>query len=110
MIALRALFVAIGLVLIWQAVVLVFDPPPYILPSPARVLAALQARPELWREHAVTTFAETLLGLGLGAVAGVALALVMSFLPPTRHILLPVMVVTQAFPVIAIAPLLVLWF
>jgi putative hydroxymethylpyrimidine transport system permease protein len=110
MIALRALFVAIGLCLIWQAIVFVFAPPPYILPSPARVFAALRSRPELWREHAVTTFVETLVGLGLGALAGAALALLMSFLPPTRHLLLPVMVVSQAFPVIAIAPLLVLWF
>jgi putative hydroxymethylpyrimidine transport system permease protein len=110
MIALRALFVGIGLVLIWQATVMVFAPPPYILPSPARVLAALEARPELWREHAVTTFTETLAGLALGAIAGVALALLMSLLPPTRHLLLPVMLETQAFPVIAIAPLLVLWF
>src|SRR5262249_62146139 len=101
MIALRALFVAIGLVLIWQAIVVVFAPPPYILPSPAQVLAALTTRPELWQEHAVTTFAETLIGLGLGAVARVALALFLSFLPPPRHLLLPVMVVTPAFPVVA---------
>lgn len=110
MIALRALLVAIGLVLIWQAVVLVFAPPPYILPTPAQVLAALQSRPELWREHAVTTLEETLIGLALGALAGAAMALLMSLLPPTRHLVLPVMVVSQALPVFAIAPVLVLWF
>jgi putative hydroxymethylpyrimidine transport system permease protein len=38
-----------------------------------------------------------------------ALALLMSFLPPTRRLVLPVMVVSQALPVFAIAPLLVLW-
>jgi putative hydroxymethylpyrimidine transport system permease protein len=38
------------------------------------------------------------------------LALFMSFLPPTRRFLLPVMVVSQALPVFAIAPLLALWF
>ena len=110
MIALRALLVAIGLVLIWQAVVLVLAPPPYILPTPAQVLAALQSRPELWREHAVTTLEETLIGLALGALAGAAMALLMSLLPPTRHLVLPVMVVSQALPVFAIAPVLVLWF
>ncbi len=110
MIALRALFVAIGLVIIWQAVVLVFAPPPYILPSPAKVAAALAARPDLWRVHAVTTLTETVIGLVTGTVLGAALALVMSLLPPTRRLLLPVMVVSQALPVFAIAPLLVLWF
>jgi putative hydroxymethylpyrimidine transport system permease protein len=109
MIAFRALLVAIGLVLIWQAVVLVFALPPYILPSPARVFAALQSRPELWRQDALTTLEEMLIGLGLGALAGVVLALLMSLLPLSRHLLLPVMVVSQAFPIFAIAPLLVLW-
>jgi putative hydroxymethylpyrimidine transport system permease protein len=109
MIALRALGVAIGLVVIWQAVVLVFGPPSYILPSPADVLRALIERPDLWRVHAVTTLAETLIGLVTGTLLGAGLALLMAFLPPSRHILLPVMVVSQALPVFAIAPILVLW-
>jgi putative hydroxymethylpyrimidine transport system permease protein len=110
MIALRALGVAIGLVVIWQAVVLVFGPPSYILPSPADVFRALMARPDLWRVHAVTTLTETLIGLVTGTLLGAGLALFMAFLPPSRHILLPVMVVSQALPVFAIAPILVLWF
>jgi putative hydroxymethylpyrimidine transport system permease protein len=106
----RAAFVAVGLLVIWQAVVLVFGPPPYILPAPARVFAALRDRPDLWQVHALTTLGETLIGLAAGTLLGVALALAMSFLPPTRRILLPVMVVSQAIPVFAIAPLLALWF
>ncbi|MEX0852399.1 MAG: ABC transporter permease [Bauldia sp.] len=110
MIAVRALFVAAGLVIIWQAIVLVFAPPPFMLPGPRRVLEALAERPELLTIHAVTTLIETVIGLGAGAVLGIALALAMSFLPPTRRLLLPVMVVSQAIPVFAIAPLLALWF
>jgi putative hydroxymethylpyrimidine transport system permease protein len=109
MIALRALGVAIGLVVIWQAVVLLFGPPSYILPSPADVFRALTERPDLWRVHAVTTLTETLIGLVTGTLLGAGLALFMAFLPPSRHILLPVMVVSQALPVFAIAPILVLW-
>jgi putative hydroxymethylpyrimidine transport system permease protein len=109
MIALRALGVATGLVVIWQAVVLAFGPPSYILPSPADVFRALVERPDLWRVHAVTTLTETLIGLVTGTLLGAGLALLMAFLPPSRHILLPVMVVSQALPVFAIAPILVLW-
>ena len=109
MIALRGLFVAAGLVVIWQGIVLIFDPPPFMLPGPALVLAALSERPELWQVHAPTTLIETILGLVIGSVLGILLALVMSYLPPTRRLLLPVMVVSQAIPVFAIAPLLVLW-
>jgi putative hydroxymethylpyrimidine transport system permease protein len=109
-IALRALAVAVGLVILWQAIVFVFAPPPYMLPPPLQVLQALRDNPDLWRVHAVTTLSETLVGLVSGTAIGAALALVMSFLPPTRRLLLPVLVVSQAIPVFAIAPLLALWF
>jgi putative hydroxymethylpyrimidine transport system permease protein len=110
MIALRALIVGVGLVALWQLVIVIFDPPAFMLPSPERVFAALRNRPDLWQVHAVTTFSESVLGLVIGALCGASLALVMSFLPSSRRMLLPVMIVSQALPVFAIAPLLVLWF
>jgi putative hydroxymethylpyrimidine transport system permease protein len=106
----RALVTIAGLVAIWQGIVAIFRPPHFMLPGIDRVLAALAARPELWQVHAVTTASETLIGLAAGAAAGTALALLMSFLPATRRLVLPSLVVSQAFPVFAIAPLLVLWF
>jgi putative hydroxymethylpyrimidine transport system permease protein len=48
MILLRALLVAVGLVLLWQAVILLFAPPPYMLPPPIAVFSVLAARPDLW--------------------------------------------------------------
>ena len=110
MIALRAFVVAIGLLVIWQAIIFIFAPPPFMLPAPLAVFEALRDRPDLWRVHAVTTLIETLIGLVTGTVIGAALALAMSFLPVTKRLLLPVLVVSQAIPVFAIAPLLALWF
>ena len=110
MIALRALGVAAALILVWQASIIVFQPPPFMLPSPARVFDALIGRPDLWQVHAPATLLATLAGLFLGVAVGAGLALAMSFLPVTRRFLLPAMVVSQAIPVFAIAPLLVLWF
>ena len=49
MTALSALAVAVALIVIWQAIVTIFQPPPFLLPDPARVFAALGARPDLWR-------------------------------------------------------------
>ena len=49
MTALRALGVAVALLVIWQAIVLIFQPPSFMLPDPARVFAALVERPDLWR-------------------------------------------------------------
>jgi putative hydroxymethylpyrimidine transport system permease protein len=106
----RALVVIAGLAVIWQGVVVIFRPPHFMLPGVDRVVTALIERPELWQVHAVTTASETLIGLAAGALAGMALALVMSFFPLTRRLVLPSLIVSQAFPVFAIAPLLVLWF
>ena len=110
MIVVRALGVALGLLVIWQAIIVVFAPPPFMLPAPFAVFEALRDRPDLWRVHAVTTLTETLIGLATGILLGAVLALAMSFLPITKRLLLPVMVVSQAIPVFAIAPLLALWF
>lgn len=109
MTVIRALVVTAVLLALWQAVVVVFRPPDFMLPPPADVARMLAERPDLWRVHAVTTLFETLAGLALGAVVGVVLALVMSLAPPLRRFLLPAMAASQAIPVFAIAPLLVLW-
>ena len=107
--ALRPLVVFLGLVLVWQAVVLATGAPHFILPAPARVAAALGAHwPELIG-HAGVTMAEILLGLGLGALLGCASALVIASVRPARQWLLPVLVISQAIPVFALAPVLVLW-
>ncbi|HZP18618.1 MAG TPA: ABC transporter permease [Bauldia sp.] len=109
MLLLRALLVALGLFVLWQAVVVLFAPAPYILPPPAAVLAALAERPSLWQGDLLTTLSEAAIGLVAGTALGVLLALAMVILPPLRRILLPVTVVSQAVPVFAIAPILVLW-
>jgi putative hydroxymethylpyrimidine transport system permease protein len=60
--------------------------------------------------HAVYTIAEVLLGLLLGVAVGGLSALLLGYFRPARRWLMPVLVVSQAVPVFAIAPLLVLWF
>lgn len=108
--AVRWTVVALGLGLIWQAVVMVTALPPYILPGPARVAVALVEHRAVIAGHALLTITEILLGLALGVALGCASALVMAYFRPARQWLLPVLVVSQAVPVFALAPLLVLWF
>ena len=78
---LRGLAIAAALVALWQAVVMIFAPPPFMLPPPLRVWQALVNRPELWLRDAPTTLAESVIGLVAGAVTGVLLALLMLRLP-----------------------------
>ena len=106
---LRPLVIFLGLIAVWQIVVLATEAPHYILPGPARVARALAERwPELLG-HAGVTVLEILLGLALGALLGCISALVIASFRPARRWLLPVLVVSQAIPVFALAPMLVLW-
>lgn len=107
---LRPLLIFIGLCALWQAVVWVLEPPRFILPGPASVAAALVARWDVLLYNALITLLEIALGLIAGAGLGFASALMLAYWAPARRWLLPVLVVSQAIPVFALAPLLVLWF
>lgn len=105
----RAIVTFAGLVLLWQGVVWAAGVPAFILPGPAAVAAALVARFGLIAGHAGVTLVEILLGLVLGIVLGGASALLLAASAGARRWLLPLLVVSQAVPVFALAPLLVLW-
>ncbi|PTW59707.1 putative hydroxymethylpyrimidine transport system permease protein [Breoghania corrubedonensis] len=106
----RGLVTAILLLGAWELAVRGLKLPSYMLPPPSRVAQVLVARADFLLTQAGITAYETVLGLVFGVVSGVVLALTLSVLPLARRYLLPVVVVSQALPVFAIAPLLVLWF
>lgn len=105
----RGLLVLAGLLALWQVVVSIGGLPHYILPGPVVVAHTLIARAGLIAAHGLRTLIEILLGLGLGTLLGCATALAMSYFRAARHWLLPALVASQAIPVFALAPLLVLW-
>jgi putative hydroxymethylpyrimidine transport system permease protein len=107
--SLRLLAIAAGLLVVWQAAVWLTGVPHYILPGPDRVLRALAERGDVIAANAWITFAEIVAGLAIGALVGCAGALAIAYFRPARRWLLPVIVISQAIPVFAIAPLLVLW-
>lgn len=110
LVVLRGIVAAVGLLALWQGFVWITDVPPFLLPSPWRVAQALAARWESIAEHALVTGAEMLAGLALGATLGCGMALTLSAWRGGRRWLLPLLLVSQAVPVFAIAPLLTLWF
>ena len=100
----------VGLLLIWQAIVSFFALPPFILPGPVRVFSSLFSNAAYLGGHAAQTLAEIMLGLVLGTALGVATGLVMVWSRWAERLVFPAVLATQALPVFAIAPLLVLWF
>lgn len=107
--ALRGLIVITGLVFAWYVLVLLTSADPYILPDPGRVAVAFYSRAGEIFEHAVLTATEILAGLAIGCLVGTTSALTMAYFRPARRWLMPVLVISQAVPVFALAPILVLW-
>lgn len=101
---------ALVLLALWWGVVLAFSPPPFILPAPPKVFATLAAQWPSLLYHAGVTASEIVLGLVFGCVLGVATALLINASAWTRRHVSPLVQASQALPVFAIAPLLVLWF
>ena len=106
---LRPLIVCAGLVALWQILVWWSGVPPYLLPGPGRVVATWFSHAGLIAGHALVTIAEILIGLALGTLLGGACALCLAYFRPARPWLMPLLVISQAIPVFALAPLLVLW-
>ncbi|MEC9347819.1 MAG: ABC transporter permease [Pseudomonadota bacterium] len=104
-----ALAILGALLALWQAVVTLTGVPPFLLPGPARVARTLVERHELILEHLGTTATEIVLGLVIGTLLGCASAIAIHALPMARRVGLPLLVASQAVPVFALAPLLVLW-
>jgi putative hydroxymethylpyrimidine transport system permease protein len=107
--ALRPLILIAGLLVLWQALVSLTAVPHYILPGPWPVAVAIATHLPVLAGHLGTTLAEILLGLVLGTVLGSSAALAMILSPLLKRWMLPVLVVSQAIPVFAMAPILVLW-
>ena len=104
-------WVFLALVLsIWQWVVAQQWVASYLLPSPAQIFATtVELWPEIW-SATLGTAGCILWGLGFSVLAGVTVALVFFAIPVVRRAVLPFCIFFQTVPIIAIAPLLVIWF
>jgi putative hydroxymethylpyrimidine transport system permease protein len=94
---------------VWQAVVMLTGVPTYILPPPLLVLLAGWANAGVLLANAMVTAEEVLLGLFLGTAFGVSTAVAMALSDRLRGLVRPALVVSQAVPVFALAPVLTLW-
>lgn len=106
---LRAVVTMAGILLIWGMLTALLGLPKFMLPSPLIVGQALLNHAGLIAENALTTAIEISLGLVLGVLFGMISALLISAYRPVKQWVFPLLIVSQAIPVFAIAPLLVLW-
>jgi len=94
---------------VWEAGVHLLSLPVFILPPPSRIIwMALVRAPDIF-PHALVTFSEILLGIGLAVATAIPLAIAMFAKPSLEKAFSPFLVASQAIPVFALAPLLVVW-
>jgi NitT/TauT family transport system permease protein len=109
LVAANALAVFAALLFLWQLIVWVFRVPPFMLPSPWAVAKAVEARfPSLVGSFAITA-EEAVGGISLSVVVGVAIALVFAQSRWVRRMLYPWTLLLQTVPIVAIAPLILMW-
>ena len=93
----------------WEAAVRAGGVPPYILPGPAAILRAFLADPALLLGSLLSTLAVTAVALAASCLLGLLMAGLMAMSLWARAAILPWAVVLQVTPIVAIAPLIIVW-
>ncbi|WP_010278337.1 ABC transporter permease [Paenibacillus senegalensis] len=103
--------VAIVLLLaIWQTAAEIMDLPRWMLPSPLDIANEGLVSWQRIQEHLLATLGLTLYGFAIGTAVGLIVAFVLHMIAPLRTALYPLMILSQNVPMIALAPLLMIWF
>lgn len=107
--------IALGIMLAaWEAYSrLVLEPMPggsRLLPAPTAIVTSLINNSSDIAPHAVQTLLETAIGFALALAVGFAFAIIIDISPLLRRAIYPLLVASQTIPILALAPLLVLWF
>jgi ABC-type nitrate/sulfonate/bicarbonate transport system permease component len=104
------LVLVVAVLVVWQWYVDAYAVRPQVLPSPLRVVEQGWAyRDQLWT-NTLPTLQVTVVGFAVSLVVGWGLAVAVDFSPWLKRALTPLLVVSQTLPIIAIAPLLIIWF
>ena len=100
----------LAIVAVWELAVVVFKPPPFILPAPSAIwVEFVDSFPSLLN-HSWYTMQEAGLGFIVGSAVGLGLAVAMSVVPILRAAIYPIVIASQTTPKIALAPLFIVWF
>jgi len=96
-------------IIFWWTIQYLSKTPSYILPSPYIVFLSILNNIELLTYHSLITFYEIIIGFLLGTILGLYTGILFIISKSTRKWLLPFIILTQAIPIFAIAPILTLW-
>jgi NitT/TauT family transport system permease protein len=99
-----------GLIALWELLVHVIDVPEYLVPSPSRILEEISAKRVSLMQDLATTSLESALGFVVANVFSLLVATAFFYWRSVERAVLPLLIALKSVPIIATAPLLVLWF
>jgi NitT/TauT family transport system permease protein len=100
----------LALVVLWQGLCDGLKIPAFLIPSPSQVAVRLYEKRDLYASHSLVTLYETVAGFILAVIFGMASAAVIVVIPRMRDVVMPLLLLAQLVPKVAIAPLLLIWF
>lgn len=98
------------LTLMWEVSVRIFKVPNYILPGPSAIIKVFSSMWKLILSHSVVTLYEAMAGLSVSIIVAMVLSFLMDRWVIIRRVLYPMLVISQTVPIIALAPLMLIWF
>ena len=102
--------VLLTLAILWEVVVRGLEVPKWIVPSPSAIWQAFWEMRALLGVHVAQTMLEVAIGIGIAIAAGVLVAAAINFSPLLQRAIYPLLVISQTVPILALAPLLIIWF
>lgn len=104
------LLILIVLALIWEVAVRVADTPRWMLPPPSAIFESFHTDHALLLHHTRITLVEVVLGFGLALGAGIAVGVAIDSSRVLERAIYPLIIASQTVPMVALAPLLLIWF
>jgi NitT/TauT family transport system permease protein len=95
---------------LWEGLVLLFKPPVFLLPPPSLIWQSFTSQFGQLMSYGFNTFLEALGGFVIGCGAGLVAATVVARSPRLSALLLPFAVASNAVPIVAMAPIAIVWF
>ncbi|GLY94113.1 ABC transporter permease [Actinoplanes sp. NBRC 103695] len=107
-----SVLVFIGLLVVWQVVVTMFDISNILVPAPTAVAGSLVDgfQDGSLLTHSVVTLKEILVGFGIAVGSALVAAVLITQFRAVERVLFPLLILTQTIPKVAMAPLLIVWF
>jgi NitT/TauT family transport system permease protein len=108
---LTAALFGLWVIYFWQLLVVAFDVPRVLLPPPSLIAQSIASHwPTLWGDFEQTVLKAVLIGWALGSGLGFAVAVAIDRMPFLQRGLLPLASLTSTIPLVAVAPIAVMWF